>query len=346
MMKEYSLEEKQFITSLSWFRSRYALYMGLDPQRKATEEAIKSFAEFWIGTFLLPWTDMSKNLISKKIIEKIEDEFCFTDFGKETAKQLEIDTPFYKYEYDNFYTSILSSNAHSQFCEQVYGEDLSQHGLVDNEELSLFLKFVNSEQKVKILDVGCGNGRITHKIGKESVASCVGIDISSEGINFANTTFVNCPNLQFLEADMNALQLTQKFDCIVFIDTLYYVRNIKDTLLNSLKLLEENGHICVYLSSWVLNESQKAMLLPENSYFISILCELDLQFQAIDLTSSGISHWKKKLYILENMKKQFEEEGNTLLWQYRYNEAFRYAKWDDQLFSRYFYVIQRKQPIL
>jgi hypothetical protein len=45
--------EKQLISTLTWFRSRYALFLGLDPERKADQQAIDSFGESWMGSFLL-----------------------------------------------------------------------------------------------------------------------------------------------------------------------------------------------------------------------------------------------------------------------------------------------------
>ncbi|MBK7410021.1 MAG: hypothetical protein IPJ40_19405 [Saprospirales bacterium] len=48
-MKTLSTSEKQLITTLAWFRSRYALYQHLDPERKATKESIEYFGKTWIG---------------------------------------------------------------------------------------------------------------------------------------------------------------------------------------------------------------------------------------------------------------------------------------------------------
>jgi SAM-dependent methyltransferase len=79
--------------------------------------------------------------------------------------------------------------------------------------MDLKLKALNAKEGERILDVGCGLGRIAYEISK-SGADVYGIDISGYAIKYAQTTF---PNVTFKV--MNALDLPyfSEFDKI-FLD--------------------------------------------------------------------------------------------------------------------------------
>ena len=61
--------------------------------------------------------------------------------------------------------------------------------------------------------------------------------------------------------------------------------------------------------------------------------------RVVDLSAHEAEHWRKKVEVLEEMKPQFEREGNLKLYNYRYSEAARYANWDLARRSRYLYHI-------
>lgn len=42
------------------------------------------------------------------------------------------------------------------------------------------------------------------------------------------------------------------------------------------------------------------------------------------------------------MKKDFIDEGNIDLWEYRFRESNRYANWGENKYSRYLYEIEMK----
>src|SRR5688572_23374136 len=127
----YTASEKQLISTLAWFRSRYALFMGLSQERKADRHSIEEFGRIWIGGFKEDWDDAFTSLCKKNILALINDEYNFTEQGNAAKTEVDSETPFYKYEYDNYFQLENLSKAHSSFCEKVYGLDLSQHGLID-----------------------------------------------------------------------------------------------------------------------------------------------------------------------------------------------------------------------
>lgn len=81
----------------------------------------------------------------------------------------------------------------------------------------------------KILDVGCGQGVLYHYLQNETALpiNYLGIDISSNAILSAKDKF-KCGNFKQLDFDKEPLQ--EKFDVIIFNETLYYFDKPYNTL--------------------------------------------------------------------------------------------------------------------
>lgn len=102
----------------------------------------------------------------------------------------------------------------------------------------------------RVLDVGCGNGRVTSKI-----AACVpqgavlGVDPSADMIAFASSRFVTDArgNLRFEVTDARKLPFREEFDLIVSFNALHWVPE-QDKALRSIRSamkangLAPNGH--------------------------------------------------------------------------------------------------------
>lgn len=337
-LKNIGEGEKQLISCLNWFRTRYALFLGLELDRKATKNAIDFFGKSWIGSFKKDWSAAFTQLKEKGILSEIEESYAFTELGQKVKDLVESEIPFFKYEYDNYFQMQEKSEVHASFCERIYGKDLSQHGLVNLEELELLVQFLKKENHQNILDIGCGNGRITKYLSEQCESNFLGIDMSSEGIRQGKK--VAGSNIDFEVWNMNDLvKLPNAFDAIITLDTLYYGANLKDIIQSMLQKLNKDGKIYAYFSQWIMDAEYSQNLEGANTNLAKALKDLKLEFKFTDLTDSGIKHWKDKLQALEEMKPLFEQEGKADLWNYRYGETSRYGNWEEQHYARYFYEI-------
>lgn len=340
-MTKFTESENQIITSLSWFRTRYALFLDLALDRKADKKNIEEFGEVWIGNFKCDWKDSFDSLVKKEVLIFSQGEYEFTHKGELIKKEVESITPFFKYEYDHFFDTEKMSFAHSKFCEYVYGKDLSQHGLIDLQELSILIEKLNIQQPEYVVDIGCGNGKITEYIAGQINAKFTGIDISIEGIKSAKERTEGNALLEFKEGNLNNLEFNKAYDTILFLDTLYYAEDLKNTILTGMNSLNKNGRLFAYFSQWIMDVSYSDNLKPKNTHLAKVLIDLGFDFLYTDLTNSGINHWKKKLKVLEEMKNEFINEGNKGLWDYRHREAVRYANWGDNKYARYLYEVRK-----
>jgi trans-aconitate methyltransferase len=89
----------------------------------------------------------------------------------------------------------------------------------------------------RILDVGCGDGKITAAIAERVPGgSVLGVDPSRDMIAFASSHFGPTvrPNLRFEVADSRALPYKEEFDLVVSFNALHWVRE-QDAALRSIR---------------------------------------------------------------------------------------------------------------
>jgi trans-aconitate 2-methyltransferase len=91
------------------------------------------------------------------------------------------------------------------------------------QEVLVLLDLKDSE---RILDVGCGDGKITAEIASRVPrGSVVGVDPSGDMISFAQSHFgpATRPNLRFEVADARSLPFKNEFDLVVSFNALHWI---------------------------------------------------------------------------------------------------------------------------
>ena len=91
------------------------------------------------------------------------------------------------------------------------------------QEVILLLQ-LNPHERIRILDVGCGEGKITAQIAERARdATVVGVDPSHDMIRFAAAHFEAVPNLRFEVADARRLPFEKEFDLVVSFNALHWI---------------------------------------------------------------------------------------------------------------------------
>lgn len=84
-----------------------------------------------------------------------------------------------------------------------------------------------------VLDLGCGNGRVTGGIASlVPRGTVVGVDASNEMIALANESFGSgtWPNLRFEVSDIRAIRFTEEFDLVVSFNALHWIPRQQEAL--------------------------------------------------------------------------------------------------------------------
>ncbi|HRH67015.1 MAG TPA: class I SAM-dependent methyltransferase [Bacteroidia bacterium] len=120
---------------------------------------------------------------------------------------------------------------------------LNRNGFQNTGELESFLK-----NKRRILDAGCGNGRVTALLRTAAPAGSevVGIDLVASEI--AQKNLDGAANTFFFQKDlMHDLSDLGTFDFIYSQEVLHHTENARSSFLNLVHILENEGEIAIYV---------------------------------------------------------------------------------------------------
>lgn len=104
--------------------------------------------------------------------------------------------------------------------------------------------------KERILDLGCGDGKITAKISEAVPHGCVlGLDSSMEMIEYAKSAYPKkiYPNLAFVCGDMRTFDYTDTFDRVFSNAALHWVKEQDRVLYNIYRSLKPGGLMVIQM---------------------------------------------------------------------------------------------------
>jgi len=95
-----------------------------------------------------------------------------------------------------------------------------------------------------ILEIGCGNGWLSHRLSAIPGSKVIGTDINFTEIQQAASVFQHIPNLHFIYVQIEPEVFKEKkFDKIVFAASIQYFASLRETIKSTLELLKPDGEI-------------------------------------------------------------------------------------------------------
>ena len=308
--------------------------------KPATPAALEEAGEFYFGRYRLDWSAALPELLDKGLVQAGPGELCLTEAGKEAAQALLSKYPRHLFFYNEFYPRAESSAAHAFFCEQVYGINLCQHGMMDLPQLEKLAEILELSPVLRLLELGCGSGRVAEFISDQSGASILGVDIACDAIELAlSRTQSKRSRLDFIQADMRQLELESgAFDGIYCVDSLYGVD--VDLLGRLRRLVRPGGRLAVYWSCWAAPDAPLADLQAERTPLALACQQMGLSYRTWDFSTQELQHWKNKLKVIEALQADFAAEGNQFLFRNRQLEAGLHQQYvESRRLSRYLYQV-------
>ena len=111
------------------------------------------------------------------------------------------------------------------------GADYARHSSLQEamaEEVLSRLRLSGDDQ---LLDLGCGDGRLSARIAERlPYGSVLGVDASADMVAYAQRQFAARPNLRFAVADARRLAFDAAFDLLVSFNALHWVPQQADAL--------------------------------------------------------------------------------------------------------------------
>lgn len=123
------------------------------------------------------------------------------------------------------------------------GAEYAQHSSLQEAMASQVIALLELRGDENVLDIGCGDGRISARIAEQLVpcGSVCGSDASADMIGFAQQKHADVPNLRFIVADATQLRIDDRFDAVVSFNALHWVPQLLPALREMRAVLLPDG---------------------------------------------------------------------------------------------------------
>jgi ubiquinone/menaquinone biosynthesis C-methylase UbiE len=229
--------------------------------------------------------------------------------------------------YRRYYSAAPRSQAHAAFCERLYGRDLCQHGFADMQQVGRLLGVLHLTAGTDALELGCGCGGMALLISDLTGAHVTGLDKVPQAITLAQQRALpSAERLRFMLGSMDHIEFPpETFEAIIAIDALYFT-DLAKTVAQMTAVLKPRGEMGILYSHGANPQAPiavfpRATLPPDRTPLARALRRHHLAYQTWDLTEDDYLHARRKKQIAEEVRAQFEDEGNLFLYENRHGEA-------------------------
>ncbi len=311
-MSEFSVAEKQLLIGV-----RSIVLRRESPDRSALDD----FGKRFFDDDLVDWTEAYGSLIAKGCLQFDNGLYSLSDEAAKLAAGFRREKM--SFGFDEWMIKSCECKAYSRFCELVYGIDLCQCSMVDREQLDKLMEVLDLTPANRVLDLGCGVGKITEYVSDKTGANITGVDFAKGVIDRANErTAMKRDRLSFCASDMNELDFpANSFDTIIALDTLYFVDDLDETIAAMKKILGAAGQMGVFYSQIIKPDDSRDLLDADSTRLAKALHNSGLSYRTWCFTDSEHEIWCKEKRIAEELKADFESEGYLDLCESRAKEA-------------------------
>lgn len=323
--------EKQLMIMIYELRQR---------EKSTNKQALEEFGKKYFTDELVDWGDAYDGLVEKDIAIREDDTYFLTEWGQKISKPIRD-----QYMSEGFDEALLKaevSPTYGKFCEMLYGKNLRQFNMMNMRQIEKLLEVLNLGPDSRVLDMGCGIGILDEYISDQTGAHVTGIDFAAKVMDRANArNSEKRERLAFLAMDMNDLDFPPgSFDTVIAIDTLYFVADLETTIGRMKSILTSAGQMGVFYSQMASPEDSKDMLRADGTKLARNLNKHNLKFKTWEFTEDEYAHWRDSKRIAEELKAEFEAEGNLSMYEGRIRESDTILEYvNDSRITRYLYHV-------
>ena len=242
--------------------------------------------------------------------------------------------------YEKFYEMAACSEAFGAFCRDAFGEDFSQDGFSDINQIQMILDYVPERKDIHILDIGCGNGKMLGYLQKKTGAFIYGFDYSENAITTAKQLFRT--RSDFVQGIIGEINYpAETFDVVIAMDTLYFAPDLSEFVGQIMNWMKKDGVFFVgYQEGEVMSKTENA----HTTVLAKTLRERQIRYTVSDITRQTYDLLRKKRKAALIHKADFEQE-NRVEW---FDLLMMQTECGDQAYesfakqmARYIYIIRK-----
>lgn len=130
------------------------------------------------------------------------------------------------------------------------------------------VNYLKRKGPIKILEVGCGNGWLSHQLSKLTSSMVTGMDVNQPELSQAQRVFSNKRNLSFIYGDLYELKPgLGDYNVIVFAASIQYFEALATTVNIALKQLRTGGELHIIDSPFYSEHSIRDARQRTKEYF-------------------------------------------------------------------------------
>lgn len=219
---------------------------------------------------------------------------------------------FYKgYEY--FYKRLEKNEFFSTYCERVFGIDFSQDGFSDIGQITDLLKLADIKPDDKVLDIGCGNGKLAEYIADRTGATVYGFDYSKHAIRSAIKRVKGKERLIFETGLIGEKEYPADFfDVIIAVDTMYFAPDINQFVHQLYGWLKPGGVFLAFYGEGPFDEKSNHW---EETQLAAALRTNNITYEGQDFTHRHYELMKRKRQVIEAMRDEFMNSSISFYYQ-------------------------------
>ncbi|HUT82797.1 MAG TPA: methyltransferase domain-containing protein [Candidatus Bathyarchaeia archaeon] len=309
---------------------------------KTDVETLETVGKRRLGEQISSLPQILKSLQENKFVKLENNCYSLTELGKKIGKKVRI--RWLSEGYGEIFIKCANSQAYGQFCERAYGKNLIQFNVVNMYQLDLLQKRLTLKPSDVVLDLGCGLGKITEYLANETKAKMLGIDFSVKAIDWAKQNTKLNEKLSFEVMDINELDFpANTFDAIIALDVLYWVDDLESAMKKIKEILKPNGRMGVFYVQFKSPTDTTDTLSVDDTRIVKLLKQLDFKYDFLDISDIALEMWKDQLIIGQELRPQFEQEGNVDIIDERLTDGKRVLeRFEKNEQKRYFIYVQKK----
>jgi SAM-dependent methyltransferase len=309
--------------------------------RKAPDlKLLHSSAQGIFEEELLDWSGLPERLLATGLLE--EDKGTLRVSKPGLSQALDAYRDYFSRHFDDHLVRCVQSPTYSRYCERVYGRDLCQFNDCAIEQIDQLLEALDLSPSDRVLDLGCGAGRISEYISDETGAKVTGLDYAPGAIDLARKrTEAKHDRLAYQLGNLDRLELIKDpFDAVVAIDVLYFAVFITKTMSEIQRLISPHGQLGALFTQMIPPGVDRSRLLPGNTVLAEELTRQGMPYTTLEFTSLDLELWERSLDTANELREAFEAEGNGDVFEARADEASRMIEMmkDNRLSSFLYHV--------
>ncbi len=243
-------------------------------------------------------------------------------------------------EYEDFYAMAEVSKAFGAYCRDAFGEDFSQDGFSNLEQIDMILPYIPEGKNLSILDIGCGNGKMLGYLQRKTGAYIYGFDYSEQAIRTARSLFTE--RAEFKEGIIGETDYPEeKFDVVISMDTMYFAQDMISFVGQIKGWLKKDGIFFVgYQEGDVLPKTSNA----ETTILANALRYNDMKYAVSDITKRTYDLLVAKRRAAIRHRAEFMAEGHEKWYELIMDQteyiSESYTQFQEKM-ARYVYVISK-----